>query len=286
MDSSTTLWPSGEPTVSMSAGGLKVTVNPLRGAKIVSLIDSRGVEWIAQPDNPVSAPPRDGAAFLDAEMAAWDECAPTIVACEVDGVALGDHGNLWTKEFAVSRNTVSVVDEAFGYTFSRTMRAGDDELFLDYEVEAGHRDIPFMWAAHPQFRAPEGSRVMLPSSVTSVVDVMDPALPTLDWAADLGAIDTIAPGGYRKFYVHPDQVARSAALVHPDGATLRLSWTAECPYFGVWFDRFDFRAEPIVALEPATAYFDMLTTSIELDRVMMIPAKSRVCWTLGISVLF
>lgn len=230
-------------------------------------------------------PPRDGAAFLECEMAAWDKCAPTIVACEVDGVLLGDHGNLWTKEFSVAGNTVSVVDDAFGYTFKRTMRAGNDELLLDYEVEAGDRDIPFMWAAHPQFRAPHGSRVVLPSSVSSVVDVMDPDLPTLDWHVDLGAVDTIDPGGYRKFYVHPDQTARSAALVHPDGAILRLSWSSECAYFGVWFDKLDYRADPIVALEPSTAYFDMLTTSLKLGRAMTIPAGTPVSWTLGVSVL-
>lgn len=278
-------WRSSEPTTSFEAGGLRVTANPIRGGKIVSLIDSRGVEWIAQPEEPVMDPPRDGAAFLDCEMAAWDECAPTIVACDVDGVALGDHGNLWTKEFSVDGDTMSVFDESLDYWFSRRMRASADELLIDYEVRAGDRPVPFMWAAHPQFRAPQGTRVILPSTVTTVVDVMDPQLPELPWSTDLGAIDTIDEGGYRKFYVHPEQTACSAALVHPDGAALRLSWTAQCPYFGVWFDKFEFRSEPIIALEPATAYFDTLTTAIALDRVLVIPAGGHVSWTLSISVL-
>lgn len=47
MDSNTSRWPTDEETITMSAAGLEVTVNPLRGAKIISLVDSRGVEWIA-----------------------------------------------------------------------------------------------------------------------------------------------------------------------------------------------------------------------------------------------
>jgi hypothetical protein len=152
-------------------------------------------------------------------------------------------------------------------------------------VTAGERDVPFLWAGHPQFRAPAGTRILLPSSVRRVVDVMDADLPVLDWSAELGSIDTIETEGYRKVYVHPDEVASSALLVHPGGATLRVSWTSACGYLGLWYDKFAFRAEPIIAIEPATAYFDSLATAIDNDRVAVIPAGASLEWTVSLTSL-
>ena len=278
-------WPSDDDIVTIGGPALSATMVPQRGGKIISLLDARGVEWMAAPDRTVGAPARPGDGFLTAEMAGWDECAPTIDACVVNGVALADHGELWTKPFTVDGENMSVDDETLGYRFTRAVRPTVDGLELSYRVTAGDRDVPFLWAAHPQFRAPAGTRILLPSSVRTVVDVMHPALPVLAWSADLGSIDTIKPKGYRKVYVHPDEAVSSAVLVHPDGAALRVSWTSACAYLGLWFDKFAFRAEPIIAIEPATAYFDSLATAMENDRVTVIAATTTLQWSVTLTSL-
>ena len=57
---------------------LVVRVDPARGAKITSLVDADGTEWLTQSDG--RGIPAPGTSFVDAEMARWDECAPTIAS--------------------------------------------------------------------------------------------------------------------------------------------------------------------------------------------------------------
>jgi len=277
-------WPADEEHVEVVGNGLSAIVVPSRGGKVISLRDGRGVEWLAQPDRPVGAAARPGDDFLHAEMSGWDECAPTIVECVVDGVELADHGELWTKAFHHDGPTMSVHDDTLGYRFQRTILAAESGLIFSYEVTAMERAVPFLWAAHPQFRAPSGSWVRLPSAVETVVDVMDPAIVELPWAPTLGSIDTVPREGYRKIYAHPERTVSEAALVHPDGAALTMSWSSTCPYVGLWFDRFTYRAEPIIAIEPSTAYFDSLTTAMSLGRAPVIPAGETLAWTVLLRV--
>ncbi|MCY7411652.1 MAG: hypothetical protein LH471_01210 [Salinibacterium sp.] len=278
-------WPADEPLVRIDGPALSAVVAPERGGKIISILDARGVEWMATPDREVGIAARSGDDFLSAEMAGWDECAPTIVACTVDQVDLADHGELWTKPFTIDRASVWVDDETLGYRFTRTIESTVEGLVLDYSVTAGAHDVPFLWAGHPQFRAPEGTRILLPTSVKTVVDVIDPELPELSWSAYLGSIDTIETDGYRKVYVHPDETVSSAVLLHPDGAALQLSWSSECRYLGLWYDKFAFRAEPIIAIEPSTAYFDSLATAIENGRVAIIAAGTTLQWSVTVTSL-
>ncbi|MFC9559442.1 hypothetical protein [Agromyces sp. NPDC056965] len=267
----------------ITVGGLALTavVDPRRGAKILSLRDADGVEWLAQAEP--SADGLRGKAFVDAEMAGWDECAPTIVACRVGDHDLPDHGDLWDIPFDVETDgtTVTAVGSSLGYRLRRGIRATETGLRLEYEVTALRGVLPFLWAAHPQFIAPPGTRVELDgggTGVMRVVDVMDPALPELIWSEDLASIDTVPPSGYRKLYAHPEQPVHGARLVRADGSTLALSWSPECPYVGLWFDRAAFSREPVIAIEPATAYFDALDTAIRLNRVPFVSPRRPLRW--------
>lgn len=279
-----THWSSGEPTLVTRGSGLTAIVAPDRGAKIISLVDALGVEWLAQPDRMVGPPARAGDDFLTAEMAGWDECAPTIVECSIGNTIIADHGELWTKQFATTDTGVSVYDETLGYLFTRDIVPSQTGLRIEYHVDATEHSIPFLWAAHPQLLAPPGTTVRLPDHVTTVIDVLAPGLPLREWHHDLGSIDTIADGGYRKLYVSPDEPVFSATLVRPDGRELTLDWSEECPYLGLWFDRFPHRTEGIIALEPTTSYFDSLTTAVQLGRTPMIHPGTVLSWWLEISV--
>jgi galactose mutarotase-like enzyme len=218
-------------------------------------------------------------------MCGWDECAPTIVACSVNGIPLADHGELWTKAFSVKGENMTALDSTLGYEFSRRIQSTSDGLIMDYRVRAGQNDVPFLWAGHPQFRAPSGTRVLLPSSVKRVVDVMDLELPILDWSNEQGSIDTVEEGGYRKIYAHPDEFVSNAILMHSDGSALELAWTSACSFLGLWFDKFAFRKEAIIAIEPTTGYFDSLETAIKNRRVTNIAKGTELSWQIRIRSL-
>lgn len=273
-------WPADESVI-VRGDGLTAVVLPQRGGKIASLLDGDGREWLAQPEAPVGPPARPGADFLAAEMAGWDECAPTIVACDIDGAALPDHGSLWTMSAAGDGHTVTFTDDSLGFRFERTIVPASGGLRFDYVVTATRQPVPFLWAAHPQFAAPPGTRVRVPAAVATAVDVLDPALPESPWEATTGAIDDLPEGGCRKVYAHPDGPVFEAELVRPDG-TLSMRWTSACPYLGVWMERGRYRHGPVIAIEPTTSYFDALDIASRRGRTPVIAPDEPLAWTLWI----
>ncbi|WP_457100349.1 hypothetical protein [Microbacterium sp. P5_E9] len=260
----------------VAGAGLAATIDPRRGAKITSLIDVAGTEWLSQGAADASTGP--GLPFVEAEMRGWDECAPTINACVVDGRALPDHGDLWDIEFEAEGDRVSATGPSVPYRFERRISATATGLRLDYSAEALESALPFLWAAHPQFAAPPETRVELPSSVEEVVDVMDAATPRQPWTPALASIDTVPEGGCRKVYVAPETRVERARLVRPDGSTLDIRWSPECPYLGIWFDAGAYSAVPVIALEPATAYYDSLELAVRLQRAPVLEPGVPLTW--------
>lgn len=272
--------------ITIAGSALTAVVDPARGAKITSLRDGAGVEWLAQPA-PTSDEAR-GQGFLEAEMAGWDECAPTIVACSVDGHDLPDHGDLWNTAFDEDADGgLTAIGASLGYRFRRSIHPTRDGIRLEYEAAALSRPMPFLWAAHPQFVAPPGTRVELVgdgAGAMRVIDVLDPALPEIAWSSELASIDAVRIGAFRKVYAHPDAPVHVARLIRPGGGSLTLRWSAECPYVGIWFDAAAFSREPVIAIEPATAYFDALQAAIQLGRAPVISPQQPLRWWVEVAV--
>jgi hypothetical protein len=245
---------------------MRAIVDPARGAKIVSLRDDSGREWLAQAEPGAAI----GARFVDAEMAGWDECAPSISACVVDGRQIPDHGDLWDSVFELEGPVARGAGD--GYTFSRRIEQIDGGLRLSYRAEAQGGDVPFLWAAHPQFVAPAGSRVEV--KATTVIDVLSRDLPLVQFD---GSIDSVEAGGCRKVYLQPDESVFEAALIHPDGATLTMRWSLQAPYLGIWFDKRHSR-EPVIALEPSTGFFDSVAAAAANKRVPTLTRGNPLEW--------
>ncbi|NEN06248.1 hypothetical protein G3T36_10205 [Diaminobutyricibacter tongyongensis] len=269
----------------LHAGGITATIAPDRGGAITSIL-AAGREWLAQPSaDAVPVPPP--IVFTDGAMAGWDECAPSIDACIVDGMVVPDHGDVWGHPWSVldaseTHLTLTVTSEALGFRMTRSLAVvGAGTLGFDYVVEALDAPLPFLWAAHPQFSSPPGSHVELPTDVTTVVDVLDAGLPALPWSASLAGIDTVDTGGCRKLYVDPATRTSSARLVHSDGAAVTFGWSDAAPYLGIWFDNRAYSREPVIALEPATGYFDSLATAVTLDRVARVEPGRPLEWSLA-----
>lgn len=268
--------------IRIAGAGLSAVVDPVRGAKITSLVDAAGSEWLSQGTGAGTA--RPGVPFIEAEMRGWDECAPTIVACRISDRDLPDHGDLWDAEFTVDGDRLTTLATSLPYRFERRILATAAGLRLEYSAEALEFEIPFLWAAHPQFAAPAGARVEVPTSVDTVVDVLDPATPESAWSSEIATIDTVDVGGCRKLYVTPDTAVDQARLVRADGSTLTMRWSGACPYLGIWFDAGAYSRTPVIALEPATAYFDSLETAVRLGRAPVLEPGAPLSWWVEVEV--
>lgn len=275
MDAST--W-CGEPVLVTTGAGWRLAVSPRRGGKIVSLIGG-GVEWLAQPRLPLSPPAMPGAQFVAAEMCGWDECAPSIVSCVVRGRQVPDHGDLWTQRWGVDGEWLVASGPSFGYELARRVVALGRRIRLEYRARAVDVAVPFLWAAHPQFQAPAGSVVHVETATSRVVDVLAESEPLAALGPETCAIDTVEPGGCRKFYLEPGERATSVRLTRPDGAALSMTWdTAVTPYLGVWFDRGAYSHQDVIAIEPSTGYYDSLETALARGRVPVIEVGRELSW--------
>jgi hypothetical protein len=275
-------------TYEVRGGGASATIDPARGGKILSLCGPDGREWLSQAADPSRAPDRGAAVFTASDPAGWDECAPSIDACEIGGRTVPDHGDLWTAEWTtVSAGPdsleLSVLGRSLDYRLDRRIIATDRGVRLDYVATAAGIATPFLWAAHPQFVSPPGSMIELPTGVTHVIDVIDPTQPVVSWCADLATVDSLPDGGCRKVYVDPATHADAAILRHPDGATLTMSWH-NCDYLGLWFDNRAYSREPVVAIEPSLGFRDSLSWAVEHGHVPILAPGSPLRWSLEIAI--
>ena len=282
---------------------LRIVVLPEMGAKIVSLFDKAYQhEWLVPPMRPLRMVGY-GADFVAQDMSGWDEMMPTINRCTWAGEDLPDHGEIWGIPWTVEADSSSlsawVAGRAFPYRFSRSITLeGEASLVFRYTVHnTGPADLPYLWAAHPQFAADENTRILLPPETKTVVNVVgnDPLWGGLEnelaWPQDLAAdgqvhpLDRVRPvevHGCRKFYLPPDRPAQWAALRQEDtGCQLRLEWDSqEVPYLGVWVDEGACNVRRVAALEPANGYYDGLVTAAAKGRAAVLPAGRQQIWRL------
>jgi galactose mutarotase-like enzyme len=287
----------GEPGVALRGDDIEVVVLPRRGAKIASLRHrSSGREWLEQPIGKLADPPIYGSAFTDAEMFGWDEMIPTITGAsypdgEYCGTPLPDHGEVWTLPWETSLAGEALVCSTIGrvlpYRVTRTMITKGGRLRLEYELSAtGSTPLWLLWAAHPQFAVDRRStRIVLPADVRQLLDVWPRIEPgQVRWPSpDVESLNGLPSGTGRKLYALPDAKIGTVGLVDEDGAWLRLAWDPELvPYLGLWLDNRAYARHPVIALEPATGYYDDLALAVRNQCVPEIHPGRPLRWSLEV----
>ncbi|WP_353112840.1 hypothetical protein [Microbacterium sp.] len=268
----------GLPAWQLSDGGTSAVVVPGRGAKIVSLRDGGGREWLAQGDG--RAVPAPGIPFEEAEMCGWDECAPTVSPSPTPrGDTAPDHGEAWDRAWKEVDGGLEIDLPSVGVRLRRTTALHPDgTLALTYRARAGIRGTTLLWAAHPLFRLGARDRISVDASA-ALWDVSgEPAAPTSRTRPEAPA-----PGSSVKFYTAPQERPRWARIDRPDGSGLTMTWRgAAIRTLGVWIDRSRFATEDVVAFEPSTGWYDSLEAATHAGRVLRLAPGQTSEWTLSI----
>lgn len=284
---------------------ISCTVIPTAGAKIVSLLDKRSRrEWLVAPMHPVQAEELFSN-FTEKAMGGWDEMLPTVDACSWEGINLPDHGELWQVpwSFELSEDAIStwVRCVCFPFSFSRKISLVSDDSFLfEYQLKnEGEQQMPWIWAAHPQFAMNADTRFVLPEDVKQLVNIVidDPVFGPAGTIVDfpvcdslkggLRRVDTVGPASLkscRKFYCQPDRGIDHAGFVDEKAkSSLQLHWDADIiPYCGLWVDEGAFHAHPVAAIEPISGYYDNLTIASKNQRLPYLAPGETIAWTLSV----
>ena len=268
-------------------GMLEVAVAPELGAKVVSLKNLRtGRQWMYHSNGSIRLFRNNpGDDFARSPVAGWDECLPTITACQWRGRALPDHGEVWSSawrldeaawECGVIKTTVRLPISPFEFTRSIALHGG--RLEADYEIrnlDSGPQE--YLWAMHPMLALEPGDRLLFSKEVRQCVG-NEPWVDSLDFPEPAPA--------FAKAFAGPLRRGRAAVFNCVSGDRLTLRWdAAENDTLGIWLTRGGWNNLHHLALEPANSASDSLALAAGGGRCGgILPGGGRKKWNVQIQL--
>ena len=296
----------GVPAIVLATKKLRVAVIPGQGAHIASLYDlETGHEMLWQPGGDTYRLSRPGEPFEEGECAGIDDMFPCAAACKLAegfyaGTRLPDHGETWTlpcETAAQGEDAASFTmwGECLPYTLTKSISLQGSALRVGYRaVNTGSRAFPFLWAAHPLFRAEDYSAILAPGLRGEVglpfcfgkekasgrlrypADCWDDGTP-----ADLTRIPPKEAGiGYKFMSGAPVFQGRCLLVGAPGKKSLEVEFPADkVPFLGVWVDACSNGKAPayVVAPEPSTHYSVDLNDDL-LSKANVLQAGASFEW--------
>lgn len=287
-------------SVVMENEHIRIEMIPELGAKIVSLIyKPSGHEWLVDTTAAQLSQVEYGSSFAKGGMCGWDECFPTIDECRIGEhgeILLPDHGEVWSLPWdvqIVDRTIIcSVNGRQLPYRLTRQIEFVDtDKVRLSYRVEnQGNYSFPFTWAAHPQFRITEPTRVLLPEEMDILNCVYGEKEGTTggEWPVPERWIIAAEADATGKKYYYPALVTEGWSGIrreHSNNYLILTTLDEKVPYLGIWIDKGLFNERSVIALEPAIGYYDSLDRAIANGTaVELSPGGEVYHWELVISL--
>jgi galactose mutarotase-like enzyme len=299
--------------IEASNGSIALAVLAELGAKIVSLRDLRsGREWLWSSDRiPLARHPYGVSYTQNADTGGWDECFPTVAACEYPlapyrGVSVPDHGDLWSQawrtQVAQSADEICIAAAcdaiALPCEFSRSLslRPGAARVDMSYAVRnKGSHELAFIWSAHPLLRIEPGMVLEFPASARFNVYSAAPGTNLeqgrgLSWH-DLRLDPLPGPDARIAFKIWSDRLAEGWACLRANDGALRMRFdVAQIPQVALWLNAGGWSGiggEPYynIALEPCIGAQDSLAEAVTLYReyATLRPGETRR-WALTVEL--
>ena len=271
---------------------LSVAVATEYGARVVSLLDKgTGRDWMTQGGES----PRTGedADYQDEEAVGWDECFPTVGACDATGTAWGrrlrDHGDLWGRPWRVGMAAGDRLEMSYAgreFRFNRNLTLTGSTLVVDYSVVNLLREpLPYLWALHALLAVRQGDRLDIPNLTSvrpSFLGLAGERLGarSLPLSGDNGLLpfplDQVQgpQAGFAAKLIAENLPAGTARIGQP-GHWLELGWSGGISSLGIWMTYGAWHGHYEVAIEPTSAPADSLTEAMAANAPPLSPGELR-----------
>jgi len=292
---------------------MRVTVLPSLGGKIASIIVlPSGEELLQQPLQPYAHRTRY-MTFDASDASGWDECLPSVAACEVQTssgtLSVPDHGDFWQVEWETISHDGNVLEmSADGFSlplrFNKILHLDGNRLCVDYRLQnLSGETVEYVWSAHPLFAVEEGDRIVLPDSIREVIvegsaqhrlgkagskQAWPIAATTNGNHSDLSVAGNITDGIGDKLFAAAPREGWCALERH--GRRIELRFDPErSPYLGLWicyggWPENGARRQQCIALEACTAEGDSLAVATKQGRARSLPSRAEHRWSLEFHV--
>jgi galactose mutarotase-like enzyme len=309
----------GFAAVRVHTGPLALSLLPELGGKISSLRDEgTGREWLwRHPRLAYQRVPHGSSYVALADTGGWDECFPSVTACEYPsapwkGAAVQDHGELWSQTAALDiiEGVESVAlrtrwrGVALPYSFTRTitLTANSARLHVDYSVEnLAEAPLNFVWCIHPllaiepdmELHLPGGARFNVggqfpPGTLSRDHDIAYPfSAPGLSFPA----LPAPSTGAAIKLWSDPLPADEGWAALRARDGELRMTWdTALLPQVAAWMNFGAWAGDggaPYfnLGLEPCIGAQDSLAEAVtQRNLFAALPPRGSRAWWLEIEL--
>ena len=280
--------------VTLTNDDLVVEVLSRAGGRVSRLQSRRDArEWLSAPVSR-DAPTSVATNYADTEHFGWDEMLPSVdpsvyVGPPYDGVAVPDHGELWSAQWEVVAATDTSVHQRvrgqrFDFTFERHLELVGSRLRASYQCTVGST-MTMLWALHPQFASVEGTRLEMEDVGPYWYAGAGNGLRETPWGGQLVVARDVAVGADQNYYVDPSRRDVRPRLVDPNGATLSLDWDREfAPYLVVWVDHRHLTSGLIIAIEPMSGFYDDLGRAQRSGRISTFHPGAATTWWVQLDV--
>jgi galactose mutarotase-like enzyme len=243
------------------------------------------------------------APFSKFHTSGCDDMLPTIDACAIDGAALPDHGEVWSREWNAAAEGEAVAGNVelrcLPLRLEKRVRLDGNELSMEYRLSnLSDKPRTYLWALHPLFRLEDDTLLRLPHGTGRIVNVhpsdflgepgdIHPwplAAPVYDQEFDLSQAGKYPAGKDFKFYVKGGLFRGSAALEFPrDHLFLEVAFDpGKLPWLGVWISTGGFRNSRLIAIEPASAFCDSPADARSRNTEAVLGPRETREWTVAL----
>lgn len=291
---------------------LRLKIIPSQGAKVVSIVYlETGYEALIQNLESQFKYSEYGASFTEGEMSGWDEMFPSVSECryfrnEYQGVSIPDHGEVWALnwDYEIDKDYIKLWVNGRGlpYTFTKVIALKENIIHTKYSaVNNGEKDLDFIWALHPLFKATEDMEILLPDMVNEVINVCDDDMVMRDFGRkynwpdivdikgnkrDLSIVPKI-DGTCMKFYTIGEHQGWCALKNLKDNMMIEITYPEQIVnYLGVWTDYMGYTPKPLynVALEPCIGGYDSLEYAQKNNSCKTLLSNEQTDWYVDIAL--
>ena len=294
---------------------IKIILNPEIGGKMVSLFSKKtGTEYLLGPLSGSISTPDYGKPFDSRFAYGFDECFPTITACQLQtengSIDIPDHGELWSRSWKYHQKdeasiTLSIEGKKLDYSLTKEIALDGHSLNISYNLKnKSDATFEYLWSAHPLLSVVENDQILLNSSNKMAVywstgEGLESPGEVINWPPKVGNADTIDLARVpcieaniaMKLFSAKSSIGRTGLYRRKADETLVFSFDrTRLPYLGVWlcyggWPEDEEERSFTVALEPTNASTDSLSEAIRNGEASKIKSNMIHQWKLQCSLL-
>lgn len=298
----------GIPAVVLENEKLRAMWLPSYGSKLASLViksDAGEHELLFQSDLETLNVPTYGATFSDFESSGYDECFPTIDACEFEGKEMPDHGEVWAlpwqwQNHADGSLTFCVYSHKFQYTLSKTVSITHHGIVSQYHVSLSPdaSPLPFIWTPHALFNASIHTKIFVPERMNSIYNVCDGygrlgkygdissyPIPVDKPALDLRYLEPKLANNCEKYYFTQALKNNDVFGFSDDHARISMHVDHDIvPHLAIWKNQGTYKGHYNFALEPCTGIYDNTSSAYKNGTCQLLTSNAAIEWRFDIYI--